>query len=280
VLPTSEAAPKNMLDALFASAILLGIIEGLTEFLPVSSTGHLILAAELIGFTGPGSTVFEIVIQLGAILAVCWVYRDRLFHAVAGMLTDASSRRFVANIVVAFLPAAVAGVFLHHFIKSVLFSPWVVAVSLVVGGFLILLIERIRPLPQVRTVEAMPLRTALGIGFCQILAMIPGVSRAGATIMGALMFGVSRPAATEFSFFLAIPTMFGAAVYDLYKSRSELSFDNGEIIIVGFIVAFFAALLVVRWLVDFVAKHGFGVFALYRIVLGTVALIALWLTAS
>src|SRR4051794_38771225 len=139
-LPTSEAAPKNMLDALFASAILLGIVEGLTEFLPVSSTGHLILAAELIGFTGPGSTVFEVVIQLGAILAVCWVYRERLFAALAGLLSDASAQRFVANIVIAFLPAAVAGVFLHHFIKAVLFSPWVVAVSLVVGGFLILLI--------------------------------------------------------------------------------------------------------------------------------------------
>lgn len=265
-----------MLDALLASAVILGIVEGLTEFLPVSSTGHLILAAELIGFTGPGSTVFEVVIQLGAILAVCWVYRDRLFAAVAGLLTDAAARRFVANIVIAFLPAAVAGVFLHHFIKSVLFSPWVVAVSLVVGGFLILLIERIRPLPQVRTVEAMPLGTALGVGFCQILAMIPGVSRAGATIMGALMLGVSRPAATEFSFFLAIPTMFGASAYDLYKSRGELSFDNGTVIAVGFVVAFFAALFVVRRLVDFVARHGFGVFAWYRIVIGTIALIGLW----
>src|SRR5215210_8808094 len=194
-----------MLDSLFASAIILGIVEGLTEFLPVSSTGHLILAAELIGFTGPGSKVFEVVIQLGAILAVCWAYRDRLFGAVVGLRGDRSAQRFVANIVVAFLPAAVAGVFLHRFIKEVLFSPWVVAVSLVVGGFLILLIERIRPLPRIRVVEAMPLRTALGVGFCQILAMVPGVSRAGATIMGALMLGVSRPAATEFSFFLAIP---------------------------------------------------------------------------
>jgi undecaprenyl-diphosphatase len=265
-----------MLDALLVSAVILGIIEGVTEFLPVSSTGHLILAAELIGFTGPGSTVFEVVIQLGAILAVCWVYRARLFAALAGLLTDRAAQRFVANVIVAFLPAAVAGVFLHHFIKSVLFSPWVVAVSLVVGGFLILLIERIRPLPRIRIAEGMPLRTAFGIGLCQILAMIPGVSRAGATIMGGLMLGVSRPAATEFSFFLAIPTMFGAAVYDLYKSRGELSFDNGAVIAVGFVVAFFAALVVVRWLVDFVGKHGFGVFAWYRIALGTIALIALW----
>ena len=269
-----------MFDALFASAVILGIVEGLTEFLPVSSTGHLILAADLIGFNGPGSKLFEVVIQLGAILAVCWVYRERLFGAVTGLLTDPSAQRFVANILIAFLPAAVAGVFLHRFIKEVLFSPWVVAVSLVVGGFLILLIERIRPLPRVRIVEAMPLRTALGVGFCQILAMIPGVSRAGATIMGGLMLGVSRPAATEFSFFLAIPTMFGASAYDLFKSRAELSFDNGAVIAVGFVIAFFAALLVVRWLVDFVSRHGFAVFAWYRIALGTIALIALWYTAG
>ena len=269
-----------MLDTLFISAVILGIVEGLTEFLPVSSTGHLILAAELIGFTGPGSKVFEVVIQLGAILAVCWVYRERLFNALTGLLTDPAAQRFVANIVIAFLPAAVAGVLLHRFIKEVLFSPWVVAVSLIVGGFLILLIERIRPLPRVRIIEGMPLRTALAVGCCQILAMIPGVSRAGATIMGGLMLGVSRPAATEFSFFLAIPTMFGATFYDLYKSRGELSFDNGAVIAVGFVVAFFAALIVVRWLVDFVAKHGFGVFAWYRIALGTIALIALWYAGS
>ena len=153
-----------MLDTLFISAVILGIVEGLTEFLPVSSTGHLILAAELIGFTGPGSKVFEVVIQLGAILAVCWVYRERLFNALTGLLTDPAAQRFVANIVIAFLPAAVAGVLLHRFIKEVLFSPWVVAVSLIVGGFLILLIERIRPLPRVRIIEGMPLRTALAAG--------------------------------------------------------------------------------------------------------------------
>lgn len=269
-----------MLDHLFLSAVILGIVEGLTEFLPVSSTGHLILAATVLGFTGPTSKLFHVVIQLGAILAVCWVYRGRLLNAAAGLLTDPPAQRFVANILIAFLPAALVGALLHRFIKEVLFSPWVVAVSLVVGGFLILVIERIRPLPRVRVVEAMPLRTALGIGFCQIAAMIPGVSRAGATIMGGLMLGVSRPAATEFSFFLAIPTMFGAAVYDLYKSRAELSFDDGAVIAVGFVVSFLAALLVVRWVVDFVARHGFGVFAWYRIVLGTVAMIGLWYAGS
>jgi undecaprenyl-diphosphatase len=264
-----------MLPALFASAILLGIVEGLTEFLPISSTGHLILADRLLGLEGPESKLFDIVIQLGAILAVCWVYRERLFGAVTGLASEPPAQRFVANIVIAFLPAAVAGVFLYRIIKEVLFSPWVVAVSLIVGGFLILLIERVRPRPRVHDVESMSLATALGIGCCQILAMIPGVSRAGATIMGALMLRVDRPAATEFSFFLAIPTMLGAAVYDLYKNRAILSVDNGLLIAVGFVVAFLSALFVVRRLVDFVSRHGFGVFAWYRIIVGTIALIGL-----
>jgi undecaprenyl-diphosphatase len=266
-----------MLPALFASAILLGIVEGLTEFLPISSTGHLILADRLLGLEGPESKLFDIVIQLGAILAVCWVYRERLFHAVVGLASEPPAQRFVANIVIAFLPAAIAGVLLYRIIKDVLFSPWVVAISLIVGGFLILLIERIRPRPRVHQVENMSLATALGIGCCQILAMIPGVSRAGATIMGAMMLRVDRPAATEFSFFLAIPTMLGAAVYDLYKNRAILSFDNGLVIAVGFVVAFLAALFVVRRLVDFVSRHGFGVFAWYRIIVGTIALIGLYL---
>ena len=266
-----------MLPALFASAILLGIVEGLTEFLPISSTGHLILADRLLGLEGPESKLFDIVIQLGAILAVCWVYRERLFHAVVGLASEPPAQRFVANIVIAFLPAAIAGVLLYRIIKDVLFSPWVVAISLIVGGFFILLIERIRPRPRVHQVENMSLATALGIGCCQILAMIPGVSRAGATIMGAMMLRVDRPAATEFSFFLAIPTMLGAAVYDLYKNRAILSFDNGLVIAVGFVVAFLAALFVVRRLVDFVSRHGFGVFAWYRIIVGTIALIGLYL---
>jgi undecaprenyl-diphosphatase len=266
-----------MLPALFASAILLGIVEGLTEFLPISSTGHLILADRLLGLEGPESKLFDIVIQLGAILAVCWVYRERLFHAVVGLASEPPAQRFVANILIAFLPAAIAGVLLYRIIKDVLFSPWVVAISFIVGGFLILLIERIRPRPRVHQVESMSLGTALGIGCCQILAMIPGVSRAGATIMGAMMLRVDRPAATEFSFFLAIPTMLGAAVYDLYKNRAILSVDNGLVIAVGFVVAFLAALFVVRRLVDFVSRHGFGVFAWYRIIVGTIALIALYL---
>ena len=265
-----------MVPALFASAILLGIIEGLTEFLPISSTGHLILADRLLGLEGPESKLFDIVIQLGAILAVCWVYRDRLFGAVLGLASEPPAQRFVINVVIAFLPAAIAGVFLYRIIKEVLFSPWVVAVSLIVGGFLILLIERVRPRPWIHDVETMSPATALGIGCCQILAMIPGVSRAGATIMGALMLRVDRPAATEFSFFLAIPTMLGATVYDLYKNRAILSFDNGLLIAIGFVVAFIAAMFVVRRLVDFVSRHGFGPFAWYRIILGAIALIALY----
>jgi undecaprenyl-diphosphatase len=254
---------------------LLGIIEGLTEFLPVSSTGHLILADALLGIEGPASKLFDIVIQLGAILAVCWVYRERFATAAAGLGSDPVSQRFVANIVIAFLPAVVVGVVAHRFIKEVLFSPWVVAISLIVGGFLILAIERMRPRPRIETVDEMKMRTALGVGCCQILAMIPGVSRAGATIMGAMMLGVDRAAATQFSFFLAVPTMLGATVYDLYKNRAILSVENGTLIAIGFVVAFLCALFVVRTLVGFVSRHGFGVFAWYRIAIGGLALVLL-----
>jgi undecaprenyl-diphosphatase len=264
-----------MPSADYFTAGLLGVVEGLTEFLPVSSTGHLILADTLLGIEGPASKLFDIVIQFGAILAVCWVYRQRFTEAALGLISDATSQRFVANILIAFLPAVVAGVFLYRLIKEVLFSPWVVAVSLVIGGILILVIERVRPQPQILDVDQMRMRTALGIGCCQILAMIPGVSRAGATIMGAMMLRVDRAAATQFSFFLAVPTMLGAAVYDLYKNRAILSVENATTIAIGFVVAFFCALFVVRTLVGFVSRHGFGVFAWYRIAIGLVALLLL-----
>jgi undecaprenyl-diphosphatase len=282
-LPAPAAPPGSideaMLSTFYASAILLGIVEGLTEFLPISSTGHLIFAASLLGITGPESRLFDIVIQFGAILAVCWVYRERLYQAAAGLAREPQAQRFVGNVVIAFLPAAAAGALLHRFIKEVLFSPWVVAVTFIVGGFLILLIERMRPRPRVHDIETMSLGTALLIGCCQVLAMIPGVSRAGATIMGALMLRVDRPAATEFSFFLAIPTMLGAAVFDLWKNRAILSFDGALSIAIGFVVAFIAALFVVRRLVDFVSRHGFGVFAWYRIIVGAIALAALALSS-
>jgi undecaprenyl-diphosphatase len=264
-----------MLDNMYIGAILMGIIEGLTEFLPVSSTGHLILLDELIGFQGPPGHVFEIVIQLGAILAICVLYFQRLWRVVVGLPSDPGAQRFAMAVILAFLPAAVIGVILHDFIKSVLFSPIVVCVALIVGGFAILIIERMRPVPRVQAIEKFTPRLSLEIGLMQCLAMIPGVSRSGATILGALLLGVERKTAAEFSFFLAIPTMFGATVYDLYKNRADLTMNGSLLIAIGFVAAFFSALLVVKWFVDFVGRHGFSPFAWYRIVVGTIGLAAL-----
>lgn len=258
-------------------ALVLGAVEGLTEFIPVSSTGHLILFAELLGFDGPPGRVFEIVIQLGAILAVCLVYRKRLIDTLLGLGRDVSARRFAFNVFIAFLPAVVAGVLLHGFIKSVLFSPFVVCVSLIVGGFLILLIERNFTSDRVPDIDSIDWKLALQIGLCQVLAMIPGVSRSGATIMGARVLGLNRAAATEFSFFLAIPTMLAATVYDTYKNAGALSSDNWLLIGLGFAVALLTAMLVVSRLVAFVSRNGFGVFAWYRIGFGSLMLALLLL---
>lgn len=261
----------------FAQAAFLGLVEGLTEFIPVSSTGHLILLVDLIGFRGPPGKVFEIAIQLGAILAVCWVYAGRIWRTVAGLPTQPAARRFARNILLGFLPAMVIGAAGHGFIKSVLFSPWVVSVMLIAGGVAILLIERWAPAPRHNEVEALPARLALAVGFCQALAMIPGVSRSGATIMGAVLLGVERRAAAEFSFFLAIPTMFAATAYDLYANWSALHFDDAALIAVGFVAAFLAGLLVVRSLLAFIARRGFAPFAFYRIALGALMLgLLLW----
>lgn len=256
-------------------AIILGIIEGLTEFLPVSSTGHLILAGELLGFTGPASVTFKIVIQLGAIFAVLFVYWRRFYDVALGLRHDVAAQRFVRNILYGFLPAMVIGVLAYKPIKRLLETPIVVAVALIVGGVAILWIEKRARHIKVQSVETMPARTALSIGFVQCLAMIPGVSRSGATIMGALMMGVERRVAAEFTFFLAVPTMAAATVYDLYKSRHLLDFNDGLLIAVGFVTAFLTALLVVRSLIAFVGRYGFAPFAWYRILLGSVAL--LWL---
>lgn len=253
-------------------ALALGAIEGLTEFIPVSSTGHLILFGELFGFNGPPGRVFEIVIQLGAILAVCLVYRKRLIDTLLGLGRDVSARRFAFNVFIAFLPAVVAGVLLHGFIKSVLFSPFVVCISLIVGGVIILVIERNFTSDRVPDVDSIDWKLALQIGLCQILAMIPGVSRSGATIMGARVLGLNRAAATEFSFFLAIPTMLAATVYDAYKNAGALSSDNWLLIGLGFAIAFLTAMLVVSKLVAFVSRNGFGVFAWYRIGFGSLML--------
>lgn len=259
----------------FLQAALLGLVEGLTEFLPVSSTGHLILLTDLLNFQGPPGKVFEIVIQLGAILAIVALYAPTLFGVARRAPTDPAARRFILAVLLAFLPAAVVGAFAHSFIKSVLFSPWVVSVSLIVGGLAILAIERTRPVARHANISAFAPSLALGIGAFQGLALIPGVSRSGATIMGALLLGVERKTATEFSFFLAIPTMFGATVYDVYKNRGTLDFDGAALIAVGFAVAFVSALLVVRAAVGFIGKHGFAPFAWYRIALGIVMITVL-----
>ena len=256
--------------------VLIGVVEGLTEFLPVSSTGHIILAAELLHFQGPPGKIFEIVIQLGAILAVCFLYRQKLWTTGVGILRrEKPAMRFAATIVVAFLPAAIVGVAAHKYIKTVRFDPWVVAVALIVGGIAILVIERFALRPRIKTVDDIDLKTAFLIGLCQCLAMVPGVSRAGSTIMGARVFRVDRAAAAEFSFFLAIPTMIGASVYDLYKNWSVLSWDHGAVIALGFVVAFITAAVVVGAFVRFISRHGFAIFAWYRIAIGSVALILL-----
>ncbi|MES1990103.1 MAG: undecaprenyl-diphosphate phosphatase [Pseudomonadota bacterium] len=250
-------------------AIFLGIVEGVTEFLPISSTGHLIIAGKLIGFEGGKANVFEVVIQLGAILAVCVLYARKLLGVAFGLGSDPAARRFAMAVIIAFLPAAALGFLLHDFIKQVLFSPMVVCTSLVVGGIAILLIERWKPMPVIAEVENFTALTSFKIGLFQCIAMIPGVSRSGATILGALLLGVERKTAAEFSFFLAIPTMLGATTLDLWKARNDLNPDDSAIIAVGFVTAFISAIVVVRWLVGFVSHHGFSVFGWYRIVFGT-----------
>ena len=264
-----------MSSAPILDASLLGIIEGLTEFLPVSSTGHLILVGELLGFQGPPGRIFEVAIQLGAILAVCLVYLSRLLRVAVGIPRDPRARRFVLAVLLAFLPAALIGVMAHGFIKSVLFSPYVVCTTLVLGGLAILVIERNLPQPRYLEVEDFSPGLALRIGLAQTLALVPGVSRSGATILGALMMGVERKAAAEFSFFVAIPTMAGAVVYDLYKNRDSLN-DSGMLLIaVGFTLAFLSAALVVRSVLAFIGRYGFAPFGWYRIVLGIVMLAVL-----
>ena len=257
---------------IFLQAAFLGLVEGLTEFLPVSSTGHLILLVDLLGFQGPPGALFEIVIQLGAILAVSWVYRTKIISVVIGLPREPGAQRFTINILLAFVPAMVIGALLYDLIKDVLFSPWVVSVMLITGGIAIILIERLQKSERYRAPEDIPVSRALAIGLFQCTAMIPGVSRSGATIMGALMVGVERRAAAEFSFLLAIPTMLAATVYDLYKNRYILTADNLTVITVGFAVAFIVSMVVVRGVLGFISRHGFVPFATYRIVVGAVML--------
>jgi undecaprenyl-diphosphatase len=260
------------------TVILLGILEGLTEFLPVSSTGHLILAGELLGFNEPNSVAFKIAIQLGAIAAVLVAYRDRFWAVGTGLLArDSNAIAFTRNILIGFLPAMAIGVIAYEGIRAAIQTPLIVAVMLVVGGVAILIIERMVKHVRFESVEAVPTRTAVGIGFVQCLAMIPGVSRSGATIMGALLMGVERKTAAEFSFFLAVPTMAAATIYALYKDRALLSTDDLGSIAVGLAVSFVVALAVVKAFVAIVSRFGFAPFAWYRIVIGSVALV--WLLA-
>ena len=259
--------------------ILLGIVEGITEFLPVSSTGHLILASALLGYNADKWQLFNIVIQLGAILAVVVLYWRTFWAVLMGLAKrEAGAVKFVTNLLIAFIPAVVIGLALRKQIEALLLKPVVVAVALIVGGIAILVIERLVKPGEGKGISGIPAKTALGIGVLQCLAMIPGVSRSGATILGALSLGVERRTAAEFSFFLAIPTMLGASVVELASHRDTLSAANGVGvggIALGFVVAFLVALVVVRWFVGIVGKHGFGPFAWYRIVVGSAALV--WL---
>ncbi len=259
--------------ALLLKALILGVVEGLTEFLPVSSTGHLILFGDLLDFTGERAKVFTIAIQLGAILAVCWEYRAKVIEVVRGIGTNPGANRFVVNLMIAFLPAAILGLLFIKTIKFYLFHPIPVATALIAGGLLILWAERREHVIEVEQVDDIDWKHALKVGLAQCLALIPGTSRSGATIIGGLFFGLSRKAAAEFSFFLAIPTMFAATFYDLFKNRELLDWNDLTLIAAGFAAAFFSALLAVRGLLRFVSNHDFTVFAWYRIVFGIVILV-------
>jgi undecaprenyl-diphosphatase len=256
-------------------AIILGIVEGLTEFIPVSSTGHLLLLGHFLGFESTGHT-FEVMIQLGAVLAVISVYFARLWNVATHLHDDPAARRFVASIVIAFIPAAIIGLLAHDFIKGVLFeTPAVVCVSLIVGGLALLWVDRIKQPPEHVDAAAFPLKTSLAIGFFQCLAMVPGVSRSGATVAGALLLKCDKRSAAEFSFFLAMPTMAGAFTVDLVKNYERMSWDEAGIIAIGFVCALVAAVITVRKVLDFVSRHGFAPFAYWRIAVGTLGLLGL-----
>lgn len=266
-------------------AALMGIVEGLTEFLPISSTGHLILAGSLLNFTGETAKVFEIAIQTGAMLAVIWEYRQRLAATVTGLATEPAARRFALNVLVAFIPAAVLGLLFGRIVKEHLFHPVPVALAFIVGGLIILGVERRHRRrfgdrdqegtrrARVETVDQMSGLDALKVGLVQCLALIPGTSRSGATIIGAMMFGFSRKCATEFSFFLGIPTLMGAGAYSVWKQRDLLQWSDLPMFAIGTVFAFFSAWLCIRWLIRYVSTHDFTVFAWYRIVFGLVVLL-------
>ncbi|WP_136476458.1 undecaprenyl-diphosphate phosphatase [Pseudomonas sp. DG56-2] len=256
-------------------AVILGIVEGLTEFLPISSTGHQIVVADLIDFGGERAMAFNIIIQLGAILAVVWEFRRKIFDVVVGLPKEREAQRFTANLLIAFMPAVVLGVLFADLIHHYLFNPITVATALVIGGVIMLWAERREHVITVERVDDMRWTDALKIGFAQCLAMIPGTSRSGSTIIGGLLFGMSRKAATEFSFFLAMPTMVGAAVYSGYKYRDLFQPGDFPVFAIGFVVSFIFAMIAVRALLRFIANHSYAMFAWYRIVFGLMIL-ATW----
>jgi undecaprenyl-diphosphatase len=257
---------------LLLKALILGIVEGLTEFLPISSTGHLILAGDLLNFNDDRGKLFEIVIQFGAILAVVWEYRERLAKVARGAFSEPAAQKFILNLFIAFLPLAILGLAFGKAIKAHLFNPMAVATTFILGALVILWAEKREHRIRVQAVEEMTPVDALKMGFAQAFALIPGTSRSGATIIGGLLFGLSRKAATEFSFFLAIPTLGAATAYQLYKERALLSFDDIGMWVVGFISAFISAFLCVRWLLRFISSHDFTPFAWYRIAFGLIVL--------
>lgn len=278
---------------LLIKAAVLGVVEGLTEFLPISSTGHLILAGSLLNFTGEKAATFEIAIQTGAMFAVIWEYRARLMATLAGMASEAVAQRFIRNVLIAFFPAVLLGLAFGKLIKSSLFHPVPVALAFIIGGVIILLVERYQrrqygapnnphaPRKRVESVDDMTSLDAIKVGLAQCAALIPGTSRSGATIIGGMLFGLSRKAATEFSFYLAIPTLIGAGAYSLWKQREALLIADAPMFAVGLIFAFLSALVCIRWLIRYVSTHDFVVFAWYRIAFGILVLLTFqtgWLT--
>ncbi len=256
-------------------SLFLGVLEGLTEFIPVSSTGHLLLASHFLGFESAGKT-FEVVIQLGAVLALLAVYAGKITHTIVALPSERQARRFAGSVLLAFLPAVVIGVLAHDIIKEVLFeSPRLISIMLILGGIVLLLVDRLPLRPRYHAADDLPLGVALAIGFFQCLAMIPGTSRSGSTIVGALLLGVEKRAAAEFSFFLSIPTMAGAVAYDLYKNRDVLDWSAMGEIAIGFAAAFVVVILVVRWLLGYVSRRGYALFGWWRIIVGALALAAL-----
>lgn len=259
--------------ALLAKAFVLGVVEGLTEFLPISSTGHLILVGDLLGFSDEKAKVFEIVIQTGAMFAIVWEYRGRFGRVLAGLATDRAAQRFVLNLLVAFTPAAVLGLAFGKLIKTYLFHAVPVALAFIVGGFIILWVERRPRTALIQSVDEMTWKDALKVGFAQAFALIPGTSRSGATIIGGMLFGLSRRAATEFSFFLAVPTLVAAGAYDFWKNRALFDSSDVGMFVVGSAAAFASAFLCVRWLLRYIATHDFTPFAWYRIAFGAAVLV-------